>query len=110
MWVSGMPGAPSWMVQVTAMLVAVTVAMNVCIAPMNTVAAGGETMTVTGGTVTVAVAVPVMEAVTVSVAVMVWLPTVFRVAEKGPVPVDRESVGWRKSVDLGGGAITDTRK
>ena len=31
--------------------------------------------------------VPVIEAVTVSVAVIVWLPTVFNVAEKVPVPL-----------------------
>ncbi len=30
--------------------------------------------------------VPVIEAATVSVAVMVWLPAVFSVAEKVPVP------------------------
>ncbi len=61
-------------------------AVNVCIAPRNTVAEDGETVTVTGGTVMVVVAVPVMEAVTVSVAAMVWLPTVFSVAEKVPAP------------------------
>lgn len=33
--------------------------------------------------------VPVMEAVKVSVAVMVWLPKVFRVAENVPVPLVR---------------------
>ena len=37
---------------------------------------------------------PVMEVVTVSVALMVWLPTVFSVAEKLPVPfVSIESGG-----------------
>jgi hypothetical protein len=37
---------------------------------------------------------PVREAVTVSVAVMVWLPEVFSVAEKVPVPfVSFESAG-----------------
>jgi hypothetical protein len=30
--------------------------------------------------------IPVIEAVTVSVAVIVWLPTVFSVAEKLPIP------------------------
>jgi hypothetical protein len=33
--------------------------------------------------------VPVIEGVTVSVAVMVWLPLVFSVAEKFPVPFVR---------------------
>ena len=40
--------------------------------------------------------VPVIEALTVSVAVMVWLPTVFNVAEKVPVPL--------VSVELAGSA------
>lgn len=34
--------------------------------------------------------VPVIDAVPVSVAVMVWLPTVFSVAEKLPVPFIRD--------------------
>jgi hypothetical protein len=35
----------------------------------------------------IAFEVPVIETVTVSVAVIVWLPTVFSVAEKVPVPL-----------------------
>lgn len=37
----------------------------------------------------IALEVPVMDAVTVSVAVVVWLPTVFKVTEKVPVPFVR---------------------
>jgi hypothetical protein len=48
-------------------------------APKNTVGVGGETMTETGGMVMFAV--PVMEGVATSVAVVVWLPTVLRVTE-----------------------------
>ena len=33
--------------------------------------------------------VPVIEAVSMSVAVMVWCPSVFSVAKKSPVPLDR---------------------
>src|SRR4051812_3197947 len=46
------------------------------------------------GPTTIALLVPVTELVTVSVAVIVWLPTVFSVAEKVPVPlVNVESAG-----------------
>ena len=47
---------------------------------------------------TVTMALPVMELVTVSVAVMVWLPAVLRVALKVPAPLLRValagSVAW----------------
>jgi len=52
------------------------------------VVAGAVSAKVAAGPPTTTVAVPVMEEVTVSVAVMVWLPGVARVALKVPDPVN----------------------
>jgi hypothetical protein len=41
--------------------------------------------------------VPVIDAVTVSVAVIVWLPVVFRVAEKDPAPFARVELGGSRA-------------
>jgi len=44
-------------------------------------------------TTLIALVTPVIEFVTVSVAVIVWLPTVFGVTEKLPVPPVRAELG-----------------
>jgi len=53
-----------------------------------TVPFGGAEEAIASGPMTfIALDGPVIEGVTVSVAVMVWLPAVFSVAEKVPVPL-----------------------
>src|SRR5215831_2200805 len=67
---------------------AVTVAVNVCAAPYVTVAAEGASEVVVEFTAAfTAPDVPVIDGVTVSVAVRVWLPEVFSVAENVRAPL-----------------------
>ena len=64
--------------------------MNGCVNPAETLVAAGATVIVCKTAVTrIAPDVPVIPEVTVSVAVTVWLPVVFKVTAKFPVPLVR---------------------
>ena len=46
----------------------------------------------------IAVELPVMEGATVSVVLIVWLPAVSSVAEKGPVPFERAELDGKSAL------------
>ena len=80
---------------------AVTVKLNAL--PAVAVAGADTVKWVAGPVTTMGSLVPVIDDVTVSVAVMVWLPLVFRVAEKLPVPFVKVDGGGKtatKSVEV----------
>jgi hypothetical protein len=72
------------------------VAVNCCVKPADTVAVGGATvMDCKTAVTTIGPEVPVIVEVTVSVAVIVWLPVVFRVTENVPVPLPKPVLGGK---------------
>src|SRR5262249_21677981 len=67
---------------------AITVAVNVCATPYVTVAAEGASEVIVEFTAAfTAPDVPLIDGVTVSVALRVWLPAVFSEAENVPAPL-----------------------
>lgn len=84
---------------------AVTVKTNVAVSPCDTVTlalpARGVIVRICPAWITAMVEVPVIAGVTVSVAVMVWFPAVFKVAENVPTPlVSVESTGNTANASL----------